>query len=196
MAAEPKSELVSLYKAKAGRVDLVDVPQFLVLKVEGRGAPDGEAFSQAIGALYSVAYTAKFAMKKATGEAPKIMPLEAFWGIPPADRSQWKWTAMLVQPAPMNTATLKAAVAAAKVKKPNPALDLVQITRFKEGKCAQTLHVGPYANESVTIKLLHSAIAELGLRIRSDHHEIYLSDPFRTAPEKLKTIIRYGVEKS
>ena len=86
-------------------------------------------------------------------------------------------------------------MAAAKVKKPNPALDLVQITRFKEGKCAQTLHVGPYANESVTIKLLHSAIAELGLRIRSDHHEIYLSDPFRTAPEKLKTIIRYGVER-
>lgn len=196
MSARVKVDPMDLYKAKAGRVDLVDVPACLVIKVEGVGAPDGEAFSEAIGALYSVAYTAKFAMRRETGEAPKVMPLEAFWGIPPADRAQWRWTAMLVQPAPMNTATLRRAVAQAKLKKPNPALELVQIERFKEGKCAQTLHVGPYATETATIELLHAQISALGFKIRSDHHEIYLSDPFRTSPEKLRTIIRYGVERA
>lgn len=196
MSARVKVDPMDLYKAKAGRVDLVDVPACLVIKVEGVGAPDGEAFSEAIGALYSVAHTAKFAMRRETGEAPKVMPLEAFWGIPPADRAQWRWTAMLVQPAPMNTATLRRAVAQAKLKKPNPALELVQIERFKEGKCAQTLHVGPYATETATIELLHAQISALGFKIRSDHHEIYLSDPFRTSPEKLRTIIRYGVERA
>ena len=189
------TELQALYKAKAGRVDLVQVPQLLVLKVEGVGAPDGEAFGQAIGALYSVTYTAKFAMKKAGGVAPKVMPLEAFWDMPPADRSKWRWTAMMVQPEPMDIPTLKAAIKAAKEKQPNPALDLVKVERYNEGKCAQTLHVGPYVNEDATLELLHGQIRELGFKIRSDHHEIYLSDPRRSAPEKLRTIIRYGIEK-
>ena len=202
----------SLYKARRGKVDFIDVPAFSFASVEGQGDPNGAGFEEAIQALYSVSYAAHFAIKKATGEITKVMPLEALWWMvgpnqadlfvkvatgeatmAETDRSSWRWRAMIMQPEPIDAAIVARAVEESRPKQ-IPALDLLRFEPWEEGRCAQTLHVGPYAEEGPTIVRLHAAIAAAGLRARGRHHEIYLGDPRRSAPEKLRTLLRQPVE--
>jgi hypothetical protein len=202
----------SLLKVRKGAVDIVDVPEFGFATVTGSGAPGGTEFTEALQALYAVSYGAHFLVKKQHGQAPKVMPLEALWWVDDpgqrdivtavalgqatmadADRDRWRWQAMIMQPDPIDVGVVAAALAQARDKKPSPGLERLRYERWAEGRCAQLLHVGPYADEGPAIARLHRAIAAAGYRPRGRHHEIYLGDPRRSAPEKLRTILRQPV---
>ncbi|WP_334173662.1 GyrI-like domain-containing protein [Sinomonas sp.] len=201
----------SLYKVRRGEIEFVDVPELSFVMVEGQGEPEGPAFTEAVQALFSVSYAAHFAVKKHSGEATKVMPLEALWWVDEpeqvdavtnvalgeatmaeTDRDKWRWQAMMMQPKPIDAAVVAEVIEESRGKQ-LPALDLVRFEAWEEGRCAQALHVGAYADEAPTIVRLHDAIAEAGLKPRGHHHEIYLGDPRRTAPENLRTLIRQPV---
>jgi hypothetical protein len=203
----------TLYHVRKGHVDIVDVPDFGWFAVEGVGAPEGDDFAAAIQALYGASYTVHFILKKERGEAPGVGPLEALWWIDdPAqqrlfaavaagtataadtDRDRWHWRAMICQPAAVDADLAQRAIARTRAKRPSAALDRLRFVRWAEGRCAQVLHIGPYSEEAPSITRLHSGIAAAGFRPRGYHHEIYLSDPRRAAPEKLLTILRQPIE--
>lgn len=204
-----------LYRAHSGRVDVVDVPELGYVSIDGQGSPEGPDFSAAISALYAVSYGAHFRLKNATGQAPKVMPLEACWWVDDprqqpfleevaagratmadTDRELWRWQAFIMQPPPIDTHLVAAAIARAEQRAGHDpsALARVRFSHWTEGLCAQVLHVGPYRAEGPTIARLHAAIAEGGYRPRGRHHEIYLGDPRRSAPERLRTILRHPIE--
>jgi hypothetical protein len=194
----------NLFSPKAGKPELVRVPPFTYLMADGTGDPNtSPAFMAAIGALYSLAYTLKFRFKKNKGVDFRVMPLSGrFHAEDPSvflqgRKAEWKWTLMLALPSLVTAADLKAARQEALAKKnASPTLPLVRREVLREGLCAQVLHRGPYAAERPTIAALHAFIAAQGLSFAGSHHEIYISDPNRTAPEKLKTIIRQPVRKA
>ncbi len=198
------TEHKDLYSPKAGKPELVRVPPFTYLMVDGAGDPNTSPdFRAAIGALYSLAYTLKFMLKKQKGMDFRVMPLSGrFHAEDPrvfleGRKQEWEWTLMMALPAAVTAADLKAARAEAQARKnASPALPLVRREVLREGLCAQILHLGPYAAEKPTIEALHAFIAEKGLGFAGSHHEIYISDPNRTAPAKLKTIVRQPVKKA
>jgi hypothetical protein len=189
-----------LYQQPRSGITDVDVPQLPFLMLDGQGSPGSEAYGQAVGALYSLAYTLKFAVKLGQGIDYKVMPLEGLWwaddltDFVAGNKDAWKWTAMILVPDFVTQAQLSAARTKALEKKGIPAIRDVRLEMLHEGLSAQTLYVGPYADETETIQRIHQFIHDKGLELRGKHHEIYLSDPNRTAPEKLKTVIRqpYG----
>lgn len=195
-----------LYKAPKGQVVLVEVPQMPFLVVDGLGDPNSEGFKQVVQALYSLSYAIKFMLKKSRGLEHKVGPLEGLWWVEGAEgmsfeellsrRGEWSWTLMIAQPEALTPEDLERARAELRRKKGLERLERVRLERFGEGLCAQTLHVGPYAAEGPTLARLHAAIAEQGYAIAGKHHEIYLGDPLRAAPEKLRTLIRYPVRKA
>jgi hypothetical protein len=181
---------------------LVRLPAIKYLMITGRGHPaKDKSFQEAIQALYTLAYTLKFGGKPGSRQRQMpVLPLDAlFWvagrkGIPAdAPRSAWRWQAMLAMPGFITEAMLGNARKQAMAKKPRAALRKVHLKTWREGPCAQVLHIGPYAAERPTIKRLHDFIREQGHRPKGRHHEIYLSDPNRTSPKKLKTILRQPV---
>jgi hypothetical protein len=203
----------ALYAPRKGAVEFVDVPELGFIMIDGGGAPGGEAFTDALQALYSASYTAHFAVKKATGAAPRVMALEALWWVEGAeaqatmariaageasmvesDREQWRWRAMIVQLPPIDETVVGQAIRDAKAKKDIAGLDALRYERWAEGPSAQILHIGPYAAEAASVVALHAAIAQRGFRPRGRHHEIYLGDPRTSAPEKLRTILRQPIE--
>jgi hypothetical protein len=187
----------ALYEARKGVVAFVDVPELAFVAVEGVGPPGEGEFTRALQALYRVSYGAHFALRKATGTAPRVMPLEALWwsnaGLPPSDGEAMRWKMLIVQLPPLDEAIIDRAIAEAKAKGGDAAVDRVRFERWREGPCAQLLHVGPYAAEAASIATMHDAIAARGWCARGRHHEIYLGDPRRSAPEKLRTILRQPV---
>lgn len=197
-----KKTLKPYYTASAAKPALVDVPALNALMVDGTGDPNGAVFQEAVGTLYSVAYTLKFALKKNKGVDYPVMALEGlWWADDPAsflngERDKWRWTVLIVLPDVVTKKDVAASVAAVKAKAKFPRFPEVRFERFAEGKAAQVMHVGPYAAERATIEGLHRFIAESGYRLRGAHHEIYLGDPRRAAPEKLRTIIRQPVAKA
>lgn len=195
-------DIGQLYKASA-TPRMVDVPEMTFLMIDGCGDPNtSPEYRDAIQALYALSYALKFAIKRAGGADHKVSPLEGLWwaddwnAFVAADKSAWQWTAMIRQPAEV-TAELHRQVAADVVaKKQLPAIDRVRLESFAEGRAGQILHVGPYSAEGPTISTLHAFLAEQGYHfdgLRQKHHEIYLGDPRRAAPEKLRTIIRQPV---
>lgn len=205
-------ELHSLYQARRGAVEFVDVPLLGYLMVDGTGDPAAEPFRDAVQALFTVSYGIHFRLKRENRDVPKVQPLEALWwldgprqelfdtadadpgSIVDIDRSRWRWRAMMAQPEQVSTAIAARAVADAQAKRELPALPLLRFEHWAEGRCAQLLHVGPYADEPATVRHLHAGIAAAGYRPHGRHHEIYLSDPHRTNPQRLRTIIRHPVE--
>lgn len=201
----------TLYRPPRGRVEFVDVPAMDFLIVPGQGAPEGPEFAEAIQALYAVSYGAHFLVRKAFGDAPRVMPLEALWWVDDdqqsgvegvvrgmgtmaeTDRDRWHWQAMMLQPEPIDATVFAEALAQARTKD-LAALDRLTFQQWEEGRCAQLLHVGPYAAEAPSLRQLHDAIAAAHLRPRGRHHEVYLGDPRRSAPERLRTILRQPVE--
>ncbi len=175
----------------------MDVPAMQFVMVDGAGSPESSKdFAEAIGALYGVAYTIKFAAKKAGTPGIPVMPLEGlFWtrageAFPPADPADWHWTLMLLEPPSVTKKFFDESVRQLRERKDPPGLARVRLERFREGHAAQILHVGPYAAEAPTIERLHAFIRDHGYRLTGKHHEIYMGDPRRSAPEKLKTVIR------
>jgi hypothetical protein len=196
-----KVEHKELYRAKREPA-LVDVPELGFLMVDGHGDPNtATEYTQAVEALYTVSYSLKFAIKRARdGFDYGVMPLEGLWWVPDmskftsSKKSDWDWTAMIMQPDQVTQDLLEDALANATAKKSLPAAAKLRLERFREGPAAQVMHIGPYDAEGPTIKRLHELIAESGRTRRGKHHEIYLSDPRRCAPEKLRTIIRQPVD--
>ena len=188
-------ELPELYRPPTDPV-LVEVPEMAFLMVDGTGDPNtSDDFRDAIQALYSVSYTAKFRMKK-EGVDYKVPPMEALWwsadfeDFLQARKGSWSWTAMIPQPSVVTDDVIEEAREEAGRKKSLPALAKLRFERFEEGLCAQLMHIGPYSEERQNMERLHAFVAEQGKRLRGKHHEIYLGDPSRTKPERLKTIIR------
>jgi hypothetical protein len=195
-----KRELRELY-APAREPSLVEVPDLAYLMIDGHGDPNTAVeYSEAIEALYTVAYTAKFALKRAPeGIDYGVMPLEGLWWTPDMstftteDKSAWEWTMMIMQPDHVTPKVFDEVRATATKKKSLSAIGRVRLERFAEGLAAQILHIGPYAAEGPTIQRLHAFIAEQGYERAGKHHEIYLSDPRRASPEKMKTIVRQPI---
>jgi hypothetical protein len=192
-----------LISAKQGKVQELELEPMQFLSVKGGGAPASEPFQQAIGALYSVAYTLKMGMKYDKMPKPagyfdyRVAPLDGLWQISTikdGDLSNAKWQLMILQPAFITEKMLKDAAAQAAVKKPNELLKDVELITFNEGRVIQTLHIGPYDKEQPAIDLLKKYCTDNGLEVTGTHHEIYLNDPRRAGPDKTKTILRTPVK--
>lgn len=196
-----KKELKHLYQPSAKEVVQVEVPTLQFLMVDGEGDPNtSQEYAQAVEALFSVSYTAKFMVKKGTqGIDYAVMPLEGLWWADDMsvfstnDKSNWKWTIMIMQPHFVANEVIEAAISEVKRKKDLPAIGKLRLEPFSEGLCAQVLHIGPFSEEGPTIERLHSFIdARTGRD--GKHHEIYLSDIRRADPTKWKTIIRHPMK--
>lgn len=192
-----KKALKHLYAPSAREVTEVAVPRMQYLMIDGTGNPStAPAYTEAVEALYAVAYTIKFAIKKGRAIDFPVLPLEGLWWMDDMrefsveKKDRWKWTMMIAQPDLVTAADLSGAITEVKRKKDPPALPLLRFDTLDEGDCAQIMHLGPYADEKPTIQKLHEYIAARGASLCGKHHEIYLGDPRRTAPEKLKTVIR------
>lgn len=192
--------------ARRDRVRFLDVPPCRQLAVDGSGRPGEVEFQAAVGALYPVAYTLHFMLKRRGVEAP-VGALEGLFWLPedevvtpatlaaaPAGGFEWRWSLALPLPAATTDAEIADAIAEVERKKAPVALGKLFVAERSEGPAAQILHVGPYDAEAPTIERLHAAIAAAGLQPRGKHHEIYVSDPGRTKADKLKTVIRQAVE--
>ena len=190
-----------LYAPSARDFIVVDVPPLTYLAVDGSGDPNASTeYADAVEALFSVAYTVKFRSKKALGRDLVVAPLEGLWRAedPEAfvtrDKASWSWTMLIAQPDWIDEAQVADAVAAVRAKGEKPALDRLRLLRLDEGTSVQILHVGSYDDEAPTLARLHDEwMPQHELTFNGDHHEIYLSDARRTAPEKLRTVLRQPV---
>lgn len=193
-----KKQLKQLYKPSAKRVDIVDVPSMNYLMVDGEGDPNtAQSFREAIEALYPVAYTLKFMVKRGPIAIDYgVLPLEGLWWADDmldfcsGNKDRWRWTLMIMQPELVTRAMVEEAMDEVSRKKNPVALNLMKLEAFAEGRAAQTLHIGPFSEEGPTIERVHAFIEESGCQRMNKHHEIYLSDTRRAAPEKWRTIIR------
>ena len=193
-----RKELTELYKPKTGVVVEVDVPEMNFLMADGEGDPNNsKSFSEVTEALYAVSYALKFMVKKGDLQIDYgVMPLEGLWWSDDMatfsvdDKSDWKWTLMIMQPELIDPEMAAAAIDQVRTKKNPVALSLLRFESFKEGPAAQTMHIGPFSEEGPVITEIHAHIEERGKKRRGRHHEIYLSDIRRAAPEKWKTVIR------
>lgn len=171
---------------------LVNASPAQYLAIKGRGEPGGEVFQQKTGALYTVAFTIKMA-KKFDGEDYAVSKLEGLWCDPGPKPELWNWTLLIRIPDFITSRDLKEAVQKLLAKGKDESVAEVEILKLKEGRSVQVLHVGPYDQEALAIEKMQSFATEQGLAFRGQHHEIYLSDPRRVAPEKLRTILRHPV---
>jgi len=197
-----KKQYKALYNPPSTQVVMADVPRLQFLMIDSRGDPNTSVeFQQAIEALYGVAYTLKFMMKleKELLDYP-VMGLEGLWWAQDmeafcrGDKSDWLCTLMIMQPEAIVQEYVTEAQEKVREKKNPPALDKLRLEWFEEGKCAQIMHRGPYAEEGPTVAKLHEFIAAGGLRLRGKHHEVYLTDPRRCKPQNMKTVLRQPVE--
>ena len=194
-----KKQHKNLFSPKGGP-HLVEVPKFRYLMIDGKGSPDGAAFQDAIGALYSTAYTTKFRLKKAGREDFVVPPLEALWWADDDSvfeenrRAEWRWTVMLVQPDHVSEEDLAETLAELDKKGKSTAAHRSMKTEvLEEGQAVQCLYVGPYDSMVGAISGMQAFAESKGLGFVGKHHDVYLSDPRRTAPEKLKTVLRRPV---
>lgn len=196
-----KKELKNLYNPSPKEVVTVDVPAMNFLMVDGKGDPGkAQEFQDAIEALYSVSYTLKFMIKKAQDIDYGVLPLEGLWWADTMDdfmnsnRDNWQWTLMIMQPQFVTRELVEEALKQVEKKKNLPALAKVRFEEFAEGLSAQLMHIGPFSEEGPNIQRIHKFIEERGRKPRGKHHEIYLSDIRKVAPEKMKTVLRQPVE--
>ncbi len=203
MAAIDLKKELDAYQAKKGVFRIVDVPAMQYLMIDGAGDPNtAPAYTDAVTALYPIAYTLKFAGRKELGIDTVVMPLEGLWHADDMesftsrrDKSAWLWTLMIMVPEHVTSSMFEAAVAAVSKKKDvSPSVGSVRLETLEEGRCVQTLHVGSFDDEAPVLEELHRRfIPEHGLTMRGRHHEIYLSDMRRVEPAKLRTILRQPV---
>ena len=192
----------ALYAPSARDFAIVEVPPMRYLAVDGHGDPNTSAlYAEAIEALYGVAYTLKFASKKALGRDFAVAPLEGLWraddmnAFVAGDKESWDWTLMINQPDWITDDDVAPAITTARAKKPMKALDGLRMLSLTEGTSVQILHIGPYSDEGPTLhKLHHEYLPANGLTFNGDHHEIYLNDARRTDPARLKTVLRQPVK--
>ncbi|MEH6434713.1 GyrI-like domain-containing protein [Massilia sp. DD77] len=192
-----KAELKHMYRPSAKEIVEIEVPPMRFLMIDGQGDPNTSPwYVEAVEALFSVSYKTKFSVKRGPLAIDYgVMPLEGLWWADDLsvfsgeDRTQWKWTMMIMQPDFVDEALIHAAIEEVRRAKGLPAIEALRLESFGEGRCAQTLHVGPFSEEGPTIGRVHDFIAARGA-LAGKHHEIYLSDIRRGDPSRWKTIIR------
>lgn len=195
-----KKALKELYRPSARDVAEVNVPPLDFLMIDGEGDPNtSPAYQEAVEALFSVSYTVKFAIRKDRNIDYGVMPLEGLWWADDlatflrGEKAAWKWMLMIMQPSFVTRQSIESAARALQAKRDLPALAKLRYEKFHEGRCAQILHIGPFSEEGPTIERVHAYIASRS-SLRGKHHEIYLSDIRRAAPEKWKTVIRQPMD--
>lgn len=195
---------VESYRARAGVFHIVDVPEMQYLMVDGHGDPNtSPAYVKAVESLYPVAYKMKFASKQDLNRDYVVPPLEGLWWADDMesftsarDKSRWDWTMMLMVPDWVDRAMFLAAVGKVGAKNPPSGLDSVRFEPLAEGTCVQTMHLGPFDDEAEVLARLHDEfVPNQGLRLAGKHHEIYLSDFRKVAPDRLRTILRQPVQQ-
>lgn len=197
-----KQDWKPYYAASARKPALIDVPKRKYLMIDGQGDPNtNPEFQDAIQALYGVAYTLKFSLKMGPEQIDyPVMALDGLWWtdtepFSAADKAAWKWTLMIAQPDVITAAMVRTAKAKVKERKGLARVDDIRLESWREGKAVQMMHIGPYSEEGPTIEKMQQFAAEQGYQLAGKHHEIYFSDPRRTKPEKLKTLLRHPVRK-
>jgi hypothetical protein len=198
-----KKDLKYLYQPSAAEVELVRVPKFNYLMIDGEGDPNtSQSFQEAMQSLYTLAYTLKFMIKKEKSVDYPVMALDGLWWMDDMsqftaeNKAAWKWTLMILQPPVVTKSVFSKAQRQAIEKKGFAALAKVRLEPYTEGLSVQIMHIGPYSEEGPTIQKLHAAARERGCELRGKHHEIYLGDPRKSKPEKLKTVIRQPIQKT
>lgn len=208
-----KKQYKSLYQPSAKKVETVQVPKLQFAMIDGaieKGSEPGKSplFAEATQALYSMSYTLKFMLKKRKTNAIDypVMALEGLWWVEDGFfditvKDNWFYTLMIMQPDVITPEIFEEAREQVRKKKgDSDMLNKLRLTHFEEGLCVQTMHIGPYATEPATIDRMKEFMAENGLKdavgpIGGKHHEIYLSDPRKAAPDKMKTVLRHPVVK-
>ena len=201
MRTDIKKDRKDLYQPAADDFTEVDVPAMTYLAVDGHGDPNtSSAYATAIQALYAGAYAIRSAFKKRTGDDFVVGPLEGLWtsadnsAFVTRDKGEWDWTMMILLPDAVSSQDVAEGLGQAARKKPELPIGELRELRLAEGRSLQILHVGTYDEEAPTLARLHDEIMpRLGLTWNGPHHEIYLSDPRRVAPEKMKTVLRQPV---
>jgi hypothetical protein len=208
-----KKDLKYLYAPSAKKIEVVDVPAMNFIMIDGAIEPDqapgtSPLFAEAMQALYSAAYTLKFAAKlrKENPLDYPVIALEGLWWVEDGSfdirkPGNWKYTVMIMQPELVTPEMFKDALAQVRQKKGDqPVFARLRLERFREGLCVQTMHIGPYAAEPATVDRMQDFMQENDLRDRvglgGKHHEIYMGDPRRADPSKLKTVLRHPVERA
>jgi hypothetical protein len=198
-----KKEWKELYQPSRSEWRLVNVPDLQYLMVDGHGDPNTAVeYTQALEALYAVAYRLKFFSKK-QGRDYVVPPLEGLWWAENMDafsaarnKSQWDWTMMIMTPDWITHPTFLQAQKGARDNKELPAARKLQLKTYREGLSVQILHLGSYDEEGPALAHLHQEwMPENGFDFNGKHHEVYLNDPRKVAPDKLKTILRQPVRK-
>jgi len=193
------------YRAKRDQFRIITAPVMQYLMIDGHGDPNAsKEFAESVSALYPVAYKLKFASKIDLGKDYVVMPLEGLWWsdnmevfTSARDKSQWDWTMMIMQPDWITQEMFAEAVRKAGEKNTPVRLDKVRFETLDEGECVQTLHVGSFDNETEILAKMHSEfIPDNNLKMVKKHHEIYLSDFRKAAPDKLRTILRQPVNSN
>ncbi len=197
---------------RRGEVRLRVVPPRRILEVKGAGRPDSDSFRSAVSALYTVAYGVHFALKRRGIEA-RVGALEGLWtfdrdpfeprpepgreaGEPsfvPPNPDSWQWTLLIELPEATSDEDVAMAIDEGRRKHPSPELEALRAVWFEEGEVVEALHVGPYASEPETVARMAAAADAEGVGPIGQHHEIYLGDPRRSAPERLRTVLRQPV---
>jgi len=199
-AVDFKKELKQLYNISGADVVIIDVPPMNFLMVDGAGNPNTtREFQEAVEILYGVSYALKSRVKKAGLTNYVVMPLEGLWWtesmaeFDPEDKGKWKWTLMIMQPEFVTEEYFHEAASEIGKKKDIHVLSKIRYERYSEGLSAQIMHIGPYNTEGPDVAKLHNFIIENGYVFAGKHHEVYLSDPRRVKPEKIKTLIRQPI---
>lgn len=198
-----KKELKELFSASVKKPGVIEVPEMKFIKVDGQGDPNtSKDFQEAVEVLFGLSYTIKFMVKQAEVNPfdYRVLPLQGLWYADDCsvflknEKNKWQWTLMIMQPDRVTDSIYEEAKEKLIKKKNPPAIAKARFETFHEGLSAQIMHVGPFADEAPTIQKLHDFIEEEGYTFNGEHHEIYLSDYRRCAPEKLRTIIRHPIK--
>jgi hypothetical protein len=202
-----RKELKQFYLPPAKKIELIEIPAFNFVMIDGAIEPDASPgtspqFEQTVAAMYGTAYTLKFMFKKRK-EDPidyPVMALEGLWFVEDGHfdiryPGNWKYTLMILQPEVVGAEHFAEAVEQLRKKKPSAAVERLRYERFQEGLCVQTMHIGPYADEPATVDRMEAFAAENGYKMHRKHHEIYLGDPRRGNPAKMKTVLRHPVTR-
>ena len=197
-----KKQFKDLYNPTTKDFSIVDVPPLNYLMVDGEGDPNtAQSYKDAVEALYSLSYTIKFASKKQLGRDYGVMPLEGLWTADNPEvfvtrnKDSWKWTMMILQPEWITKQFVDEAIQAVRAKKNPAALDLVRFETYHEGTSVQIMHIGSYDQEGPTLHRLHHEFMPMhNYTFNGAHHEIYIGDPRKSDPAKLKTVLRQPVK--
>jgi hypothetical protein len=202
-----RKDLKKYYAPSAKKVELIEVPRFKFAMIDGAIEPgsspgNSPGFAEAVGAMYGVAYTLKFS-SKGDRESPvdyPVMPLEGLWWVELGKfdisvPDNWKYTLLILQPGHITAEMFAEALMQLRKKRgDSPALSRLRLEPFEEGLSVQTMHIGPYATEPATVERMRLFAEQNGYLMSGRHHEIYLSDPRRADPAKMKTVLRHPVE--